>query len=131
MKMEAKVTVTGEKRKIKEWNCQKYILHLNMAMGQIIKEIWATEDIHIDSDLYSKYNFGEMINIPGVKETLEQVMEEMKKIKGVQVLTTSTQNIMNQTVQTTSEIIEFKTGKAPDRLFEIPAGYKKNQVKPF
>lgn len=131
MKIDATVTETGEKKKIKEWNCVKYILQLNMGIGQAEKEIWATEDIDIDSEIYSKFNFSEMMGMPGMQEALGQIMEEMKKIRGVQVFTKSTQNIMNQTFQSTTELVEFKTGKAPAHVFEIPAGYTKKQINPF
>jgi hypothetical protein len=53
----------------------------------------------------------------------------MKEIKGVQILSVSTQNIMNQKVSSSTELLEFKTGKAPGNLFKIPAGYKKTNPR--
>ena len=123
MKMEATVQVTGEEQNIKGWKCKKYILTLNTFMGPMTNEIWATEDLKIDTDLYTKFSSTMMAAMPGMESALGPMMEEMKKIKGVQVRTILTQKIMNQTMTSTTELLEFKDGKAPADLLNVPSGY--------
>ncbi len=128
MKMEVSVQPTGEKKKIKGWNCKKYIMTLETFMGPTTNEIWATEDLKIDMDLYAKFNSSMMAAMPGMKNAADQMMKEMKKIKGVQVLNISTMNIMNQTTKSTTELLDFKKGKAPSGIFKVPSGYKKKSI---
>jgi len=40
----------GESKKIRNWNCKKYIQTIETQMGPTRTEIWASEDIHIDYD---------------------------------------------------------------------------------
>jgi hypothetical protein len=51
----------------------------------------------------------------------------MKKIKGTQVMTISTNQIMGQKIKSTTELVEIKEGKAPADLLKIPSGYTKGQ----
>lgn len=128
MKMEVSVQPTGEKKKIKGWNCKKYIMTLTTFMGPFSNEIWATEDLKMDMDLYAKFSSSMMAAMPGMKNAADQMMKEMKKIKGVQVLNISTMNIMNQTTKSTTELLDFKKGKAPSGIFIVPSGYKKKSI---
>ena len=129
MKLEANVQITSEKEKIKGWNCKKYILTLTTFMGPITKEIWATEELKIDMDLYAKFSSAMMAVMPGLQNAMSEMMKEMKKIEGVQVRTISTQKIMNQTTTSTTELLEFKDQKAPAGLFKIPQGYKQKKLE--
>lgn len=121
MKFEAKVTDTGEKKTIKGWKCRKYIMNVKMMMGGSTSEIWATEDIKINFDLYRTLGFSIMAKQPGFQE----VMKEMEKIKGVAVLTTSTSSAMGADVKMTDEITEVKEESAPSGAYEVPKDYVK------
>lgn len=121
MKVEAKVTETGEEKKIKGWNCRKYIMKMKIMMMASTSEIWATEDIKINYDLFRTLGFSIMAKQPG----FEKVYEEMKKIKGISVLTTSTSSVMGAEVKSAQELVEVKEAKAPSGFYEIPNGYKK------
>lgn len=129
MKMEVTVQPTSESKVINGWKCKKYIMTMNMFTGKNTSEIWATEDIKIDPNLYAKFSAAISTANPLMQNMTGSVMEEMKKIKGVQVLSISTQNVMNQKVSSSTELLDFKTGNAPDNLFQIPAGYKKAKMK--
>ena len=119
MKVEAKVTDTEEKQKIKGWNCRKYIMEMKMMMGSSTSEIWATEDIKIDYDLYRTLGSAMISKQPGFKE----LFEEMKKVKGMAVLTTSTSSAMGAEVKSTQEVIEAGEKPAPKGTYEITKGY--------
>jgi len=129
MKFSMKVTETGEKKKIGAWNCRKYIQKLDTAMGPTTTEVWATEDIKVKGDIFAKYSAIMMTMQPGLKESMAQVMQETKKIKGVTVLTSSTSSMMGATLKTTMQLLEFKEGKAPAAIGAVPAGYKKQAMQ--
>ncbi len=125
MKMNVTVQETNETKKIGKWNCRKYIQTLGMALGTINAEIWATADIKVDKELYTKYFAGMMAQIPGVSQNLGTILQEMQKINGVHVLTKQTTKMMGQNINSSIELIEFKEGKAPADVFILPKGYKK------
>ena len=129
MKVEVSVQPTNESKVIHGWKCKKYIMTMNTFMGENNSEIWATEDLKIDPKLYAKFSTALSSANPAMKDMAGTMMEEMKKIKGVQVLNISSQKIMNQNVSSSTELLEFKTGNAPGDLFQIPAGYKKTRMK--
>lgn len=124
MKMDINIQVTDEYKKIGEWKCQKYIQTINSGMGAFRSEIWATEDIEIDPDVYAKYVSSFKISMPGMDENMKDILRETKKIKGVQVYIEQTNEIMGQSIRSTSELVEFREGQAPASAFKMPAGYK-------
>lgn len=125
MQIEVKVKETNERKKIGKWNCRKYLQTINMAMGTTNSEIWTTEDIKVDEDLYIKYSVGILAQMPGMSQNMDAIAQELKKIKGVQVYSEQTITMMGQAMKSTIEMIEFKEGKAPSDIFELPAEYKK------
>ncbi|MBC2716991.1 MAG: DUF4412 domain-containing protein [Desulfobacteraceae bacterium] len=128
MKIEAVVRATDEKKKISSWNCKKYFLTLKTFMGEIENEVWATEDLKVDSALYDQLTSSMISVMPGMENSMKDVTSEIKKIKGIQVKTISTQNIMNQSRKTVTDLMEFKDKKAPKNVFEIPKGYTKETL---
>ena len=55
----------------------------------------------------------------------QEMFEEMKKIKGLAVLTTSASSAMGAEVKSTEELIEVEEKSAPSGTYEIPPGYTK------
>jgi hypothetical protein len=124
MKMKITITATGEKKKINGWNCAKYVQVMETGMGQHKSEIWATEDIKIDYDLFAKFSAAMLAQMPGASAAMEDMTREMKKIKGMHVYTESSTPMMGTVVKSTTELLEWKEGKAPSGILDIPAGYK-------
>lgn len=124
-KMDASVTDTGEEKVVNGWKSRKYLLTMNTMMGKNTTEIWATEDLKIDKKLYDQLMTKMFSGMPGMQTSMESIQKEMEKIKGVQVLSIFTMNIMNQTQKTRTELLEFKSAEAPGDLFAVPAGYRK------
>lgn len=121
MKPKVSVTETGETQKIKNWNCKKYNMTMSM-MGTTSKtEIWASEDIKIDYELYRNLTFSVMGQTPGI----EDMMKEMEKIKGIVVMSTGTMSMMGTDVKSTQELLEVADRSAPGGTYEVPSGYKK------
>lgn len=125
MKMDATVAETGEQKTINGWKCRKYILKINSGMGAITNEVWATEDLKVDKEVYDQLTTRALAGMPGLQSSMESMRKEMEKIKGVQVLTVSTFMMMNQPHKTTTELMELKEKPAPGNIFDIPAGYTK------
>ena len=128
--MDIKISVapTEEKKQINGYNCQKYIQTMEMGMGTNKSIIWATTDIKVDTDVYAKFTASTLANQPGMEQSINKIVHEMKKIKGVQVLNETTMNMMGQEMKTLVELLEIKEGKAPSKLFLIPNGYKKKDL---
>ncbi len=123
--MKLTITPTQETKKIGPWNCRKYEQSLQTMMGPSEGEIWASEDLSMDPELYSKWSAAMMGQGGMFGNAMQEMAAEMKKIKGIPVLTQSTMKMMGTSVKSTQELIEYKKGSAPREYFEIPAGYKK------
>ena len=121
MKPKVTVTATGETQKIKDWNCQKYNMTMSMMGTKSNYEVWATEDIDIDYDLYRNLAFSIMGQTPGV----EDMMKEMSKIKGIVVLQQGTMSMMGTDVKSSQELLEVSDKSAPAGIYEVPEGYTK------
>ncbi|MBN2355238.1 DUF4412 domain-containing protein [candidate division KSB1 bacterium] len=122
------ITPTGETKKINKWNCKKYLQNMEVMGMNVTSEVWATEDIKMDLNVYSKYVSASMQMNPAMKAGMDKLVKEMKKIKGVHVLTVTTNTIMGQTMKSSQELVEFKEGKAPAGIFDLPAGYKMKKM---
>ncbi len=123
--MSAKVTETGETKKIGTWNCRKYIIEMDMGMGKSVAEAWATEDLKIDYSLYFTSANAMLASQPG----FDKIVKEMQKVKGVVAYQTSKVSVMGSEVTSTTELLECTEKSAPAGNYDIPAGYKK--VKSF
>lgn len=126
MKISAKVQETDETKKIRDWNCKKYQMTMNLGMATVTSDIWATEDIKVDYEIYQKMSSANMMQLPGFAEAVK----EMKKVKGFTVLSTGNINVMGNTMATTTELIDVKEKQAPAGTFDIPKGYKKQEAMP-
>jgi hypothetical protein len=121
------VTPTNETKVINSWKCKKYIQEVQIMMGPMKAEVWATEDIKIDPAQYMKYTSA-MLSQMSMGQAGEDMINEVKKIKGVTVLTTSTTTVMGTSIKSSTELLEYKEGTAPAGHFELPAGYKKTKM---
>jgi hypothetical protein len=120
--MSAKVSETDETKQIGPWHCRKYLIEMNMGpAGTVNSESWATEDLKLDySKVYTAAN-AMMAAMPG----FENILKEMKKVKGVVVYQTSKSKVMGAEVGSTTELLEAGDRAAPAGTYDVPAGYKK------
>lgn len=124
MSMEITVTPTDEKKKIKDWSAKKYIVEVKMPMGSTKSEVWASEDIKIDYDMFNTLSNAFMAQMPG----FQQAMEEMKKVKGMTVLSVGEAQVMGASVKTTTTLLECSDKSAPAGIFDVPKDYKKEEM---
>lgn len=128
--MDLNVTIepTNETKTINDWNCRKYVKVIDMGMGKVTADVWATTDININEELYDKFSAAMMAQMPGMADNLGAIEEEMEKIKGVQVYVEQTNEVMGQTVNSTVELLEYKEGNAPADAFELPSDYSQQPM---
>jgi hypothetical protein len=122
--MEAKITETAETKRIKNWNCRKYLIEVSMPIGKSRSEAWATEEIRIDPQLYWTASNARIASQQG----FEKIIEEMKKVKGMIVYQETNAEAMGSTVRTVEEVVEVSEKAAPAGSFDIPKGYKKTSA---
>ena len=126
MKLTLKITPTTETKVINKWKCIGYDMDMSMMMMSMKSRIWVTQDVPFD---WKK--FQDMFGVETFKATMasmqigDEVIEEMKKIKGFQVKTEMTMTIMGQSVKITSDVVEIAKKSAPAGVYTIPADYKK------
>jgi hypothetical protein len=123
MKPNVEVTETSEKKKIKDWNCRKYNMKMSIMGMTTNSEVWASEDVKIDYELYRTLAFSLMGQTPGV----EDMMKEMSKIKGIVVWQEGTMSMMGSDVKSTTELLEVTEKSAPAGTYDVPEGYEKQQ----
>jgi hypothetical protein len=126
MKMNVVITETNNTKTINGWNCRKYIQKIEGMMSSE-SEVWASQDVKLDTKLLAKFNAAFMAMNPGLKESLGDLQKQMEKIKGVAVLTNTESTIMNTKMKSSVELIEVKEGSAPAGIYEVPVGYEKGK----
>lgn len=119
--MEVTVTPTDETKKIKDWDAKKYVVVMKTPMGATTTNVWATEDIDLDFEMFQNVANGAMALMPG----FEKMREEMLKIHGVTVESVTEANMMGATIRSTLEVLEWQQKDAPAGIYDIPADYKK------
>ncbi len=124
MNINVSVEPTSDQKKIGQWDCKKYIMTMEMGMGTVTSEIWASTDINIDEELYAKFNTAMLAQMPGVSQNAASITQEMKKIKGMHVLTEQKTEMMGQTFNSSVKLLDVKEGKAPADAFGMPTDYK-------
>jgi len=57
--------------------------------------------------------------------SFDKMREQMEKLKGLPLATTSTTTIIGREMKTTSEVTSITRGPVPASAWDIPAGYAK------
>jgi hypothetical protein len=66
-----------------------------------------------------------MASMGPMAKNFESMQEQMKKLKGYPISTTTSMNIMGRRSSTTNEVTAVKYGPIPPSAWTIPAGYTK------
>ncbi|MEN8153771.1 MAG: DUF4412 domain-containing protein [Acidobacteriota bacterium] len=127
MKVKISVTETAEKKTIKGWKCTGYDMEMNVMMMSIKSRLWVTQDVPFDWKKFQEQMGLETFKLAMAQmEMSEDALNEFKKIKGFQVASELTMNIMGQNVKSTTEVLEITKKPAPAGIYEVPADYKKS-----
>lgn len=119
--MSAKVTGTDETMKIGDWDTRLWVVDMKVMMGKTTQKIWATKDIDVDYEKFQELGGAMLAAMPG----FEDIVNEMKKIEGVPILTESETEVMGASIKQTTEVIDFQNKTAPDGLYDLDKKLKK------
>lgn len=114
-----KLSNTGEKKKIGEWECVKIVFEQGGKLP-IRSVLWVSKDTGIDFEAYM-----DLMKALGMKKMLGKISSFVESIEGypVQVKTTQTQH--GQEVISTVRVTKIALGPVDPALFKIPEGYKR------
>ncbi len=126
LQMSLKITPTDQTRTIDNRTCRKYLQVVETGMGKMESEMWVTDELKMDYQKYAKFMAAMMAKQPGMKQSVSDMLEEMKKINGVAVLSVSKNTIMGTQVQSTTRLLEFKRKDIPSGTFDVPNEYQEN-----
>jgi len=126
MQISGTVTPTDETKKIKDYNCKKYIGDFKVGMMNSKTDYWVSKDVKLNYDAFKKLTLSGMLFMPGA----DKLLEEMSKMEGFVVYADGTINMMGTNVKTTIELLEIDEKDAPAGTYDIPEGYKKEDFNP-
>lgn len=131
MQVTPKVTKTEETQKIKDWNCIKYLVDINismMGMNMPMKmEMWVSKDLGIDLDLYEKFSS----QVLSLQPMFKDFAAEFKKMEGYPVLTLISMKMMGTETNSREEVTSVEKKDAPAGTYDLPEGYTKTAYNPF
>ena len=95
------------------------------VMGMpITTKVWATADLPFDAVKFNE-KFGAAMT-KGVMRLDDASVKEMAKIKGYQIASETSGDIMGAKMRSTTEVVEISKKSAPAGTYAVPAGFKKN-----
>ncbi|MFW5775582.1 MAG: hypothetical protein ACOCW2_04755 [Chitinivibrionales bacterium] len=127
MKMEVTVTPTDQTTTINDWQCRKYTQTIKTGMGVTRSQLWATEQIDISPErmasfLTAFYKTGPMGKMSG------NMVEEMKKIDGFVVKSTTEAEMMGAAIKSSSQVTQVEENASPPQnIYSLPQGYDEGQ----
>jgi len=119
--MSAKVTATDETKKIGDWDTRLWVVDMKVMMGNTTQKIWATKDIDMNYEKFQELGGAMLASMPG----FEDIVNEMKKIEGVPILTESETKVMGTSIKQTTEVIDFQNKTSPDGIYDLDKKLKK------
>lgn len=118
-----KVNPTGETKTIDSWKCDGYDVNMNIMMMDMKQKVWASTDVPFDWKAFNEKMLPQftqaMMNIGG------DAMDEFIKIKGFQIRTEMSMNMMGAEMKSWTEVSEIAEKSAPAGIYSVPEGYSK------
>lgn len=123
VKMTATVIPTTETKKIGSWNCTGYDVTMT-TMGMVTKmRSWVSADVPFDFAAFNNKFLANMLK--GQMRLDDNSAKEFAKMKGYQIASETTGDIMGAKMHTTSEVVEITKKSAPAGTYAVPAGFTK------
>lgn len=110
------VTQEGPGETIAGYTTDKYLVRL----GPVEMVIMAAPSLKIPA---AYYDVLKMQSTPNPIFDLKQLFDEMKKIEGLPLKTTTNIKVMNMEMKTEKSVTSIEKGALPASVFEIPEGY--------
>ncbi|MDP2914771.1 MAG: hypothetical protein Q8O91_04895 [Candidatus Aminicenantes bacterium] len=123
MKMSATVAPTTETKKIGSWTCTGYDVNLSMTMFAMKMKVWAATDVPFDANAFNAKIWANLVK--GQMMMDDASIKEMAKIKGFQIATETTGDVMGAKMRSTTEVVEIAKKDAPVNVYSVPAGFTK------
>jgi hypothetical protein len=121
--MKATVTPGSETKRIGQWDCTSYDATMSMMGMTMNLKIWATTQVSFDLATFTAKM------LPAVMQSQMGIdaasVKEFSKIKGYQIATETTGDVMGSKLRTTTEVVEIIQKAAPAGTYEAPPGYTK------
>ena len=125
--MKTEVVKTGKSRTIAGYRCDEY----SVTMGSMSTSLQClTTELKFPASSYDTFRSytdslkSMMAAFGPMAKGMGQMQQEMKKLKGFALASTSTTTVMGRSSTSTSEVTSIKSGPIPASAWEIPAGYK-------
>jgi hypothetical protein len=124
MKMTATIKETTETKKIGSWDCTGYDATMTMMGMPMNMRIWASTAVSFDVAAFNATIMPAVLQ--GQMRLGESSVAEFAKIKGYQIATDMSAEMMGTKIHMTQEVVEIADRPAPDGIYAPPTGYKKN-----
>lgn len=111
---------TGEKKKIKEWDCTCYATTVNQPTALEIKN-WSTPDVPFNWQNLNKL----LSTIRRLGNVSESYIQRLSQIKGFVVHRDIQIFLQGTSFGSTSQVIEISEKTSPDNIYSIPQGFQK------
>lgn len=122
------VDKSGTSRTVAGYHCDNW----TVTIGQMSKtEECLTNDLKFPPATYDRYknymdNLKSLMSAMGpMAKTFDSMREQMAKLKGFPVATSSSTTIMGRHSTSTSEVTDVKRGPIPASAWAVPAGYSR------
>ena len=123
MQMTATVAPTSETKQIGQWNCTAYDATLTVMGMQMKMRMWASTAVPGDLAAFAAKALP--VFMQATMRLNQSSIQEFAKIKGFQIATEVTGDMMGAKIRTTTEVVEITEKTAPAGTFAPPAGYTK------
>lgn len=124
MKMSVKIAANGQAKKIGQWNCAGYDVDMSMMMMKMKMVIWASAEVPFDWKAFAKM----YANVAKMQFMDDASIAEFNKIKGFQVATETSMDMMGSKMKVTSTVTEISQKPAPAGTYAVPAGFAKEKT---
>jgi hypothetical protein len=123
MQMSATVAATTETRQIGPYACTGYDATMTVMGMQMKLRIWASEAVPGDLAAFAAKMMPAFMQ--GTMRLNDASVKEFAKIKGFQIATELTGDLMGAKIHTTTEAVEIVEKNAPAGTYTPPEGYTK------
>lgn len=124
-KLEVDVTPRDEKRKIEQWDTQRYDVVMSTAQGLKVETVmWVSKDVGVDWATLAKM----VSTMTALKPGSMDWVKKMETVQGYPVLQESTATMLEVPFKSSERLLSVEAREAPTGLYEPPVGYT---LKPF
>ncbi len=122
LRVAVRVTDTGEEQEIDGHRCRRWVVEQQLGRQRITTEVWLTDQLDVDHALLHQATRPALAALPGG----EQALQELSRLQGVPVRSTSIIRALGRRGRTETELLEVARETVPPAHFAPPAGYRRS-----